>query len=83
MSKFLCLGVSLPDVIERATIAPARAIGRPDIGHLGVGAAGDATLLAQEEGKFRYADVMGEVLDGSHSLASKGVVIGGKWWHPT
>jgi dihydroorotase len=82
MSKFLCLGVSLPDVIERATIAPARAVGRPDLGHLGVGAAGDATLLTIEEGVFRYADVMGEVMDGSHRLASKGVVIGGKWWHP-
>jgi len=82
MSKFLCLGVSLPDVIERATIAPAKAVGRPDLGHLGVGAVGDATLLAIEEGSFRYADVMGEVMDGSHQLASKGVVIGGKWWHP-
>ena len=83
MSKFLCLGVSLPDVIERATIAPAKAVGRPDLGHLGVGAAGDATLLAIEEGSYRYADVMGEVMDGAYQLASKGVVIGGKWWHPT
>ncbi len=83
MSKFLCLGVGLSDVIERATVAPAKAVGRPDLGHLGVGAAGDATVLEIEAGSFRYADVLGEVMDGTHRLASKGVIIGGKWWHPT
>jgi len=82
MSKFLVLGVTLPTVIRAATLAPAHAIGRSDLGTFKPGSVGDATLLAIEEGQFTYHDVLGEPLQGSKKLAAKGVVIGGKWWHP-
>src|SRR5215472_5187241 len=45
MSKFLCLGMELIDVIRASTAAPATALGRTDIGMLHVGAVGDATVL--------------------------------------
>jgi hypothetical protein len=38
LSKFLNLGMALPNVIDRATRRPAAAIGRPDLGTLAVGA---------------------------------------------
>jgi dihydroorotase len=46
------------------------------------GSAGDATILSLDHGRFDYADVMGEHLEGDQRLTSKGVVVAGRWWHP-
>ena len=80
LSKFLCLGMPLNEVIRAATINPARAIRRPDLGTLKVGAAGDAVVLDHRKGKFEYVDVLGETLIGKHRLVNAGMVVGGKWW---
>jgi dihydroorotase len=82
LSKFLVLGVPLPQVIRAATSAPAAAIKRPELGSLKPGSIGDATLIAIEEGEFTYHDVLAEPLKGNKKLAARGVVLGGKWWHP-
>jgi dihydroorotase len=82
LSKFLVLGVALPQVIRAATSAPAAAVNRPELGSLKPGSAGDATLISIEEGEFTYHDVLAEPLKGSKKLEARGVVIGGKWWHP-
>jgi dihydroorotase len=82
MSKFLCLGMELVDVIRASTAAPAAALGRTDIGRLEIGAAGDATVLELAEGDFEYRDVLGEVRTGSSRLKARGVVVAGRWWHP-
>ena len=59
MSKFLCLGVDLPTVIKLATVNPAAAINRPDLGTLRVGSIGEATVIDVAKGKFDYADSIG------------------------
>jgi dihydroorotase len=82
MSKFLCLGMELVDVIRASTAAPAAALARSDIGTLAVGAAGDATLLELTEGEFDYRDVLGEVRSGRCQLKIRGLVVAGCWWHP-
>lgn len=82
MSKFLCLGVDLPAVIRLVTLNAASAMGRPELGTLRPGAVGDATVLEVEDGKFDYADSLGEWLVGDRRLRSAGVVLGGGWWHP-
>ena len=82
LSKFMVLGVPLPDVIKAATSAAAAAIKRPDLGSFKPGSVGDATLISIEEGDFTYYDVLAEPLKASKKLAAKGVVLGGKWWHP-
>jgi dihydroorotase len=82
MSKFLCLGMALVDVIRASTGAPAAALGRSDIGRLEIGAVGDATLLELAEGDFDYRDVLGEVRSGRWRLVAKGLVVAGKGWHP-
>jgi dihydroorotase len=56
LSKFLNLGMSLPDVIERATSAPASAMRRSDLGTLAVGSAADVALFRLEEGEFDFYD---------------------------
>jgi len=82
MSKFLCLGMSLADVVSAATINAARALHRPELGALTPGAVGDATILKVEDGQFDYVDVVGEHLAGLQRIVSTGVVIAGRWWHP-
>jgi dihydroorotase len=57
LSKFLVLGVPLSEVIRMATWSPARAIRRPDLGHLDVGAGADVAVLALREGDFGLLDV--------------------------
>lgn len=83
MSKFLCLGVDLPTVIKLATVNPAAAINRPDLGTLKVGSIGEATVIDVANGKFDYADSIGERMIGEQRLLSAGVVLAGRWWHPT
>ena len=57
MSKFLLLGMSLAEVVEKATVAPARAIGRaPELGTLLPGASADVLVFSVEEGEFRFQD---------------------------
>ncbi len=81
MSKFVCLGMPLTEVIRAATERPAAALQRPDLGTFKPGSAGDATLLALEEGRFTYRDSVNAELTGRLRLASRGVVIGGTMWH--
>jgi dihydroorotase len=82
MSKFLCLGVDLSTVFRLSTVNPAAAIGRPDLGSLKVGAVGEATVIDLQQGRFDYADCIGERLLGDRRMVSAGVVLAGKWWHP-
>src|SRR5471030_2972603 len=82
MSKFLCLGVDLPTVIRLATSNAAAAIHKPELGTLKPGAVGDATVIDIAQGRFDYADAIGERLIGDKRLLSAGVVLAGKWWHP-
>ena len=80
MSKFLCMGLELPEVIRRSTVNAAMALRRPELGSLKPGSVGDATVLAVKQGAFDYEDVVGEVMVGDRKIVSEGVVIGGKWW---
>jgi len=82
MSKFLCLGMPLANVIAASTANAAFALRRPELGSLKPGSAGDATILSVRNGRFDYVDVVGEHVTGEHNIASEGVVIAGRWWHP-
>jgi dihydroorotase len=82
LSKFLCMGMPLSDVIAASTVNAAMVLKRPELGTLKPGSVGDATILALEEGRFEYKDVVGESLIGDRRITSRGVVLAGKWWHP-
>ena len=83
MSKFLHLGMGLSDVIAKSTVAAASALQRPELGSLKPGSVGDATVLSVQEGAFPLEDVLGEVVTGRQKIRPEGVVVGGRWWHPT
>jgi dihydroorotase len=74
--------MELVDVIRASTAAPAAALGRTDIGRLEIGAVGDATVLELAVGEFEYRDVLGETRKGRQRLNVRGLVVGGRWWHP-
>jgi dihydroorotase len=57
MSKLLYLGMSLPDIIMRSTINPAKVIGLDrQIGSLRVGKIADIAVFELMEGKFEFVD---------------------------
>jgi dihydroorotase len=79
MSKFLCLGMPLVEVIRAATIAPATAIGRPALGTLAPGIGTDASVLELRDGSFEYEDADAVTLGGNQRLFPVGTVIAGDW----
>jgi len=82
LSKFLALGMRLREVIAASTVNAAQALNRPDLGTLKPGGVGDASILSLDQGEFSLEDVVGEVVTTGERLFAKGVVIGGRWWHP-
>jgi dihydroorotase len=70
LSKFLNLGMSLEDVIARATVRPASAMRRPDLGSLSVGAPADIALFRLEEGRYTFYDVFMEPRPGMAQLVN-------------
>ncbi|MBC7257586.1 MAG: amidohydrolase family protein, partial [Chloroflexi bacterium] len=75
LAKFLHLGMSLPEVVARATAIPARVLGmQGKIGTLAEGAEGDATLLRLEEGAFPLVDTLGIIEMGRWMLRVAGVI---------
>jgi len=81
MSKFLCLGMDLTAIVRAVTQTPAMLLKRPDLADLSVGSTGDATVLRIEAGRFSYADVLGQVMQGERRFALDSIVLGGKLWH--
>jgi dihydroorotase len=77
MSKFLVLGMDLNAIVAAVTTGPARAIRRPSLGSLAVGAVGDATILDIEEGRFEFRDTQNEALAADRRFRLKGMVVGG------
>jgi len=81
MSKFLALGMPLPDIVRAVTATPAGLLQRPDIADLAPDTTGDATVLRIEDGRFTFTDSVGETLQGRQRLALDSVVLGGRMWH--
>lgn len=78
LSKFLALGMSLPEVIERATARPAAAIRRPDLGTLRVGSVADIALWRLEEGDFVFHDVGMDERRGTQRLVNTLTLVDGQ-----
>ena len=78
MSKYLALGLPLSQIVRAVTAAPAKIVGRADLGHLGAGATADIAI-------FRLKDCKTEITDREHTtltlntmLVPQCTVLGGK-----
>jgi dihydroorotase len=78
MSKFLCLGVTLEDVIRRTTVNPAQMINRPELGNLSVGSTAEIAVLETVKGKFAYLGSGGGKIEGNQKLQCVMTMFGGK-----
>jgi len=78
LSKFINMGMTLEDVILRATWNSARQIKREDLGHLSVGAPADVAVLRLLKGSYGFVDVNGARLQGTQKLEGELTVSGGK-----
>ena len=81
MSKFLVLGMPIPDIVRAVTATPARILKRPDLADLSIGSTGDATVMRIVEGQFTFTDVAGKTRPGRQRFALDSVVLGGALWH--
>ncbi len=78
MSKFLIHGVPLGDVIRMSTVEAAKAIRRPELGTLSVGAEADVAVLKIEKGKFGYLDNRRQRVMGNQRLTTEMTLRAGK-----
>ncbi|HTV02395.1 MAG TPA: amidohydrolase/deacetylase family metallohydrolase [Luteitalea sp.] len=78
MGKMMAMGLTLPDVIRMSTSNPARQIKQESLGHLGVGATADVSVLRVEKGRFGYVDFTGGKLEGTQRLGCEMTVRDGK-----
>jgi dihydroorotase len=69
MSKFLCMGLSLEEVIYRSTVTPAQEIGHPELGTLSAGSEADIAVLQLHEGQFGYVDCGKAKIIGNKKLS--------------
>lgn len=78
LSKFLNLGMSLPDVIERATSRPAAAMRHPELGTLKPGSAADIALFRLDEGDYTFFDAQMRQRQGNLRLVSTETLVDGE-----
>ena len=78
MSKFLAMGVPLEDLIQRATVNPAREIRRPELGRLSPGSEADVAVLEEQHGDFGYIDCGVAKMKGKVKLVARMTVRAGR-----
>ncbi len=79
MSKFLGYGMSLSDVVARATVNAARTFPLfHDRGTLNVGAPADVAVLELRDGEFEFLDNYENKRIGRQRLFPSATVLGGK-----
>ena len=80
MSKFVHMGMPIPDIIRTVTATPAEILRRPDLGCLSPGAVGDLVVLDEQQGSFDFVDVTGAHRVSDRRLAVRTMLVGGRVW---
>jgi dihydroorotase len=78
LSKFLHLGMSLPEVIRAATSRPAEVVGLADVGTFRPGARADVALFRLLDGTFPLYDIWGEMREARQLLVNTRTLVGGR-----
>ena len=68
LSKFLDMGLSLSDVLDTATITPAKLINMPELGSMAPGTVADICILKKKEKAISYMDKAGHHFQGTQVL---------------
>lgn len=78
MSKYLNIGMTIQDIIFRATWNSANSIKRPDLGQLSEGAEADIAILSVRKGNFGFVDTSGARLAGDRKFEAEMTIRAGK-----
>lgn len=78
LSKFLLMGMTIEQVIARATSAPSAAMRKPEFGSLKPGSKADVALFALEEGDFTFQDIHMNERKGTRRLVNTLTMIDGE-----
>jgi dihydroorotase len=78
MSKYLNMGMTIEDIIFRATWNSANSIKRDDLGQLSEGAEADVAVLSVRKGSFGFVDAGGNKMDGDSRLEAELTIRAGK-----
>lgn len=78
MSKFLLMGMPLPEVIRASTWAPAQVIQHEELGNLSVGGIADIAILNLRQGDFGFYDKTGYKMQGKQKFECELTIKGGK-----
>ena len=82
MSKLLHFGMSLDDIVARATAAPAKILGyEGTVGTLKPGAAADIAVLELRDGNFELKDSEGSTVTAKRRLIAQQTIKGGRLWY--
>jgi dihydroorotase len=82
LTKFLYLGLPLERVIECATAAPARVIGRPELGTLAVGSPADLAVFTVRDEPVELRDTHGGLREWDRRVNVEATVCGGVVYRP-
>ena len=80
MSKFLSIGMSLPQVIDCVTAHAADGLRLANKGRLSVGLDGDLTIFALRRQPMLFTDSESQTLQGEQLLIALAAVRAGKWF---
>lgn len=80
MSKFLSIGMSLPQVIDCVTAHAAEGLRLANKGRLSVGLDGDLTIFAMRRQPTVFIDSESQTLQGEQLLVALAAVRAGKWF---
>ena len=78
MSKYLSMGMTMEDIIVRATWAPAKSIKRTDLGQLSEGTVADVAVLSLRNGVFGFVDAGGNRIEGKQKFDAELTIREGK-----
>lgn len=78
LSKFLNIGMTIQEVIKRATLNPAMVIKRPDLGNLSIGSDADIAVFNIRKGDFGFMDIRGTRIPGTQKLETELTLRAGK-----
>lgn len=78
MSKYLCMGMPLQEVIRRATVRPAGVLGHPELGTLAPGSCADIAVLHRVDEPVHFADSGHARMAGSARLECRATIRAGE-----
>ncbi len=78
MSKYLNMGMGIPDIIARGSWNAAKSIKRDDLGNLSVGSVADIAVLSVNTGKFGFVDSGNNKINGDRKFEAELTVRAGK-----